>query len=414
MNFNFFLARKIGSRADATGHLSRTGTIISVVSVAVSIAVIVVATAVSNGFRKEIGGKARGFSGDAVLEPVGGDISNADKPLEAPLSYIDELGKLPFVEQVSPVSYARGILKTPHDIGGILLKGVDSLYNMEFYSKYLCEGKIPSFNGRLSNGVLVSKRLADMFGYKAGSKLTAYFVGEQVKVRRFDVEGIFDTGLDMADKFLVVGDMRHVTRLNGWGDGLSGYEIFYNNYDADNWLERAQQVEDVIYSYTLEGDSPVAVEPLQDKYYVLFDWLGLLDLNVVVILALMIAVAGFNMVSGLLIMLFERISQIGLLKSLGMTNKGVSRIFLTKSALVVLHGMVWGNAIAVVLCLVQKYFNVISLDPANYFVASVPVDFNLFWILAMNAISFVAIMLVMMLPCLFISRIDPASTMRVK
>ena len=173
-------------------------------------------------------------------------------------------------------------------------------------------------------------------------------------------------------------------------------------------------IEDVIFGNQKETDTPLVPTSLQDKYYVLYDWLHLLDLNVFIILALMIAVAGFNMVSGLLIMLFERISQIGLLKSMGMTNRAVAGIFLTKSAMVVLRGMLWGNAIAVLLCLAQKHFGAISLNPDNYFVSSVPIEFSLIWILAMNLIAFAAIMLIMLLPCHFISRIDPASTMRVK
>lgn len=412
MNLNLFLANKIGSKADATGKLSKTGTVISVVSVALSIAVIIVAVAVSNGFRNEIGGKARGFMGDITLAEPGMEITGESGPVTADLSYLNKLEELPFVERISGVSYRRGILKTQDEIGGVLFKGIDSTYNMDFYSRYLVAGTLPNLNGkRVSNEIMVSKRLADMLQYRVGDKITAYFVDDQVKVRRFTLTGIFDAQLEQLDKYLAVADHRQIARLNGWKDEFSGYEIYLNTNAT--W-ENTEAIEDTIYKYTTEEDTPVVPTSLQDKYYVLFDWLHLLDMNVFIILALMIAVAGFNMVSGLLIMLFERISQIGLLKSLGMTNRAVSRIFLTKSALVVLQGMLWGNGIAIVLCLVQKHFNIITLDPANYFVSSVPVDFNLTWIVAMNAIAFVAIMAIMMLPCHFISRIDPAATMRVK
>lgn len=412
MNLNLFLANKIGSKADSTGRLSRMGTVISVVSVALSIAVIIVAVAVSDGFRSEIGSKARGFSGDVVLAEPGMEITLESGPVKADLSYINKLEDLPFVERVSPVAYKQGILKTDNEISGLLLKGVDSTYNLDFYGKFLREGRLPELNGKsISNEIILSGRVADMLHYKVGDRVVAYFVGEQVRVRSFNLVGIFDAQLEKLDKFLAVGDIRHISRLNGWGNGVSGYELFLEKEAGEKELAA---IEDVIFENQLEEDTPVIPTSLQEKYYILYDWLHLLDLNVLIILALMIAVAGFNMVSGLLIMLFERISQIGLLKSMGMTNRAVAGIFLTKSAIVVLKGMLWGNAIAVLLCLVQKHFGVISLNPDNYFVSSVPIEFSLAWILAMNLIAFAAIMLIMLLPCHFISRIDPASTMRVK
>ena len=412
MNFNLFLAKKIGNKADSTGKLSRTGTIISIVSVALSIAVIIIAVSVSNGFRSEIGGKARGFMGDITLAEPGLDITGESGPVSSNPTYMERLSALESVDRISGVSYRKGILKTGEEIGGVLFKGLDSTYNMEFYSRYLTEGRLPQLGGkRISNEIMMSKRLAQMLGYKVGDKVTAYFVDDQVKVRRFDLTGIFDAQLEQLDKYLAIADIRHINRLNGWEEGYSGYEIFLKDEDTEKHL---LDIEDIIYQYTTEDDTPLVPASLQEKYYILYDWLRLLDLNVLIVLALMIAVAGFNMVSGLLIMLFERISQIGLLKAMGMTNNAVSRIFLTKSALVVLQGMLWGNAIAIALCLVQMNFNVITLDPQNYFVSAVPIDFNLPWIIGMNAVSFAAIMLIMILPCHFISRIDPAATMRVK
>ena len=412
MNLKFFLASKIGSKVDATGKLSRLGTTVSVVSVALSVAVIIVAVAVSNGFRAEIGGKARGFAGDVVLAEPGMEIAGESGPVNGNLSYIGKIDELPFVEGVSSVAYRQGILKTDDEIGGVLFKGVDSTYNLDFYSRYIVEGNLPDLQGkRISNEIMVSKRLADMLQYDVGDKVVAYFVGDEVRVRSFNLVGIFDAQLEQLDKYLAIADLRHVQRLNGWGNEVSGFEIFLKDEPSQ---EDMAAIEDVIFENQLESDTPVIPISLQEKYYVLYDWLHLLDLNVLIILALMIAVAGFNMVSGLLIMLFERISQIGLLKSLGMSNASISGIFLTKSAIVVLQGMLWGNAIAVAFCLIQKNFNIITLNPDNYFVSSVPVEFSLVWILGMNLIAFAAIMLIMLLPCLFISRIEPATTLRVK
>jgi lipoprotein-releasing system permease protein len=416
MNFNWFIAKRIGNKADATGRLSKMGTVISVVSVAVSVAVIVAVTAVADGFRNEIAGKVRSFSGDVVLAAPGSDILNVAKPVDAPLSYLQKLQELPFVERVSGVAYRQGVIKGEEEISGLMLKGVDSLYNLESYSGSLLQGALPKLNGKApSNEVVISRSLADALKLNAGDKITAYFPDEQLKVRRFTISGVFDTGLEQFDKYLAIGDIRQVVRLNGWGDNqLSGYEIFLNNEAAGVTLEQEDAIAQVIYENSLTEDSQVAATVLQEKYYTLFDWLNLLDLNVVIVLSLMIAVAGFNMVSSLLIMLFERISQIGLLKALGMTNRAVAKVFIAKAAMVVLQGMLWGNVLGVGFCLLQGKYHILTLNPQDYFVPWVPISLEASTVIITNLVAFAAIMAIMLLPCLFISKVDPATTMRVK
>ena len=414
MNFNWFIAQRIGNKADATGRLSKMGTAISVVSVAVSVAVIVAVTAVADGFRGEISGKVRNFSGDVVLAAPGSDILNVAKPV-VPLSYLQKLEELPFVERVSGVAYRQGVIKGEEEISGLLLKGVDSLYNLDSYSSSLLHGSLPKLTGKApSNEVMVSKSLAQTLQLEAGEKIAAYFPDEQLKVRRFTVTGVFDTGLEQFDKYLAIGDIRQVVRLNGWDNQLSGYEIFLNTVGTGVTLEQDDAIAQVIYDNSLTEDSPVAATVLQEKYYNFFDWLNLLDLNVVIVLSLMIAVAGFNMVSSLLIMLFERISQIGLLKALGMTNRAVAKVFIAKAAMVVLQGMLWGNILGVGFCLLQGKYHILTLNPDNYFVPWVPVSIEASSVIITNLVAFAAIMAIMLLPCLFISKVDPATTMRVK
>jgi lipoprotein-releasing system permease protein len=320
------------------------------------------------------------------------------------------------VERVSGVAYRQGVIKGEEEISGLMLKGVDSLYNLESYSGSLLQGALPKLNGKApSNEVVISRSLADALKLDAGDKITAYFPDEQLKVRRFTISGVFDTGLEQFDKYLAIGDIRQVVRLNGWGDNqLSGYEIFLNNEAAGVTLEQEDAIAQVIYENSLTEDSQVAATVLQQKYYTFFDWLNLLDLNVVIVLSLMIAVAGFNMVSSLLIMLFERISQIGLLNALGMTNRAVAKVFIAKAAMVVLQGMLWGNLLGVGFCVLQGKYHILKLDPDNYFVPWVPVSIEASSVVVMNLVAFAAIMAIMLLPCLFISKVDPATTMRVK
>lgn len=414
MNLNLFLAKRIGSKTDATGKLSRMGSRISIISVAVSITVMIVACAVADGFRNEIREKARGYSGDIVLAAPGEDIIASEQPVKHPLSYLQEMEMLEFVGSINEVSYTQGILKENEEIGGIIIKGVDSTYNMDFYAGHLVEGRLPVFSGkRASNEIIISRTLAKAMQYSVGDKATAYFAGEQTRVRRYDIVGIFDAQLQDFDKFLAIADIRQVTRLNGWKDEVSGYEIMIkNNLEPSDGYTAA--IDDLIYKYTAEEDSPVAPTSLAEKYYIFFDWLTLLDLNVLIILALMMAVAGFNMVSALLIMLFERISQIGLLKAMGMSNSSVAKVFLTKAALTVAQGMLAGNTIALSICLAQQHLKIMPLDPENYFVPYVPIHLEWGTILLMNLIAFAAIMLIMLLPVIFIGKINPATTMRVK
>lgn len=413
MNLNLFLAKRIGGKADATGKLSRMGSVISIASVAVSVCVIIIATAVSDGFRRELREKARGYSSDLILAAPGEEITSTNHPVTSDLSYKGKLVEIPGIESVSGVSYTQGILKTNDEIGGIILKGVDSTYNLNFYNRHLVQGTLPNFSGkRASDEIMMSKRLANTLQYKVGDKVTAWFIGEQVRVRRFHLTGIFDAQLEELDKHLAIGDIRQVNRINGWDNKISGYEISVGKNTSKEDI--GQAIEQAIFKYQTDDDPSVAVTTLEEKYYILYDWLNLLDLNVLIILALMMAVAGFNMVSALLIMLFERISQIGLLKALGMGNAAVAKIFLTKSALVALQGMAIGNALAIALCLLQQHLGIISLNPDNYFVSAVPISLEAYSIILMNIIAFSAIMTIMLLPCLFITGINPATTMRVK
>ena len=301
---------------------------------------------------------------------------------------------------------------------GVLFKGIDSLYSMDFFTRHLYKGELPKYTSvGFSNDILISKRMADMLGYDIGSNVDAYFIGDDIKVRRFNVSGIYDAQLEELDKILAIADIKHINRLNGWRDGeVSGYEILLkpgaNSTSSLNKMET--KLNNLIYEFSTDDDDSVTINSLRDTYYVLFDWLKLLDINVIVILTLMIAVAGVNMVSGILIILFEKISMIGLLKSMGMNNKNISKVFLYKAAIIIGRGMFWGNLIALTLFWIQYKFELISLNPNNYFVTFVPVKLTLLNVLLIDVISFVVIMLIVLIPTKFISSVSPAVTLRVK
>lgn len=396
MRLSWFIAHRIGRRGER--GLSSLGNVIAVASVAVSIMVIIIAISVSRGFRSQMLDKMAAFAGDvnvSVMLPSGGsDYINADEYSLAPLSCREELLALPYVKEVIGVSYRPGMIKTEEDIQGVMLKGVDSLV--------------------AEDGCYVSEKLGDLLGFIIGDKATFYFVGQSVKVRRLRILGFFSSSLENLDKFYVICSKKLVNTLNGWEeDRASAYQILFTDHSDREYMSRKIQIGNLVYT-SMEGENYPRVSGSYDDMGNLVDWLNLLDMNVLIILILMIAVSAFNMISCVLIILFENISSIGVLKSLGMKNSGIKKVFLAKSARIVLLGLLIGNVLAIAFCLLQLHFKFIRLNPENYFISYVPIDISWWSIVAADVLCFVAIMAILLIPCHFISRIQPSKTIRVR
>ncbi len=417
MNLNYFIANKIGEKKIEGKNPSNLSNKIATFSVAISIIVMFISIAILNGFKREIFEKTVGFSGDITINAPGANIINNNYYINRDYSPIKYIDSLEIVKQVQPISYRSGLLKTNDQIEGVILKGVDSLYNFSFFEKHLYAGEIPKYGKKLSNDILISKRLADLLGYKIGDKAICYFIGDDIKVRSFIIKGIYNAQLEEIDKSFIIADIAHINRLNGWKNGeISGYEILLkHNSHNDKSVDVAEsQILELIYKHTQEKDESATLTLLRDNFYVLTDWLTLMNLNVIIILTLMIAVAGINMVSGIFIILFENISRIGLLKALGMQNRNIAKIFLIKGASIVGKGLLWGNLVAGIFCYIQWRFKIIELDPQNYFINYVPIDLSVSTIIAINIISFIVIMAIINIPCYFISKISPAKSVATK
>lgn len=407
-------SRFIASRlSDGGGRLSRTSNTIAWVSVCLSVAIMIVAIAVVAGFKREIRGRATGFMGSVMLVQPGQSPVNERYPFSEKLSYRERVEAVPGVESFSGVAWRSGLIKTENDIEGLYFKGVDSLYDFSFFRTCLVEGTLPDYHGRISNDILLSRKTAGKLGFSVGDDVVVYFIGEEVKVRKFHLAGLYDAGLDEIDSRMAVADRRQVQRLNGWAaDEVSAIEI---RTGSDTSIEQmSDRVEEVLYLSQGDDDTALFVTTVKRLYGHLFDWLSLLDFNVLMILALMIVVAGFNMISAVLIILFEQISTIGLLKALGMTSREVGRVFLIRAGRLVGKGMLWGNVIGIGLCLIQRFTRIIRLDPANYFVSWVPIRLQVGQILLLNLVAAVLIMAIISLSTRFIARISPDRTMRVE
>ena len=397
MNASLFIARKLRFRRS-----------IVTASIAISFLVMILAVTISSGFRHEIRDGLSSVMGDIQILPPDMNILDESSPIEAHPEYLPSVLELDGVSSVVPAVYQAGIVKNGDSIHGIMFKGM--------------EGGPASVGGvdvpdSVSFPVSIPSRLAEIASLEVGDKMLAYFVGEKLKVRRFNVVSVHDVILEADDKIVVVAQMSDMQRLLGWSeDDASALEVVLEHDCKDEKsIERlTMEIGALASSYSQDSDAPVIAVSTLSQYPQIFDWLNLIDFNVFFILLLMTVVAGFNMISGLLIILFENISTIGLLKSIGMTDKAIANVFLSSSAFLAGKGMLIGNTLAIVFCLLQGKMHLIPLNPANYFVPYVPVHIVLAWILAADVISFLAIMLMLLIPCIFISKVDPAETVRVK
>ena len=397
MDASLFIGRRLRFR----------GKIVTV-CVAVSFLVMIIAVSVSAGFRHEIRDGISSFAGDVQLTRPNMNFMEEGSPVNCDLTYLPMLEELPYVETVEPIVYRAGIVKRNEDIYGVLVKGVP--------------GGVESATGAdvpdsLALAVSIPQSFAEVAGYEIGDRLLTYFVGEKMKVRQFIIADTYDSGVDPDGKFLVYADIDDMRRLNGWTSGQASMleATLTSDFKTEKGMKQAaSEIGFIMNSYEQEEDDTLIATSAVSRYPQIFSWLSLIDFNVFFILVLMTIVAGFNMISGLLIMLFENISTIGLLKSLGMTDMSISKVFLSSSAVLVLKGMAVGNAAGMLFCLVQGTTHLLKLDPENYFVSYVPVHLDLVAILAADAAAFAVIMLLLMIPSLFISKVDPAQTVRVR
>lgn len=397
MDASFFISRRLRFK----------GTVV-MACVAISYLVMIIAVSVSSGFRKEIRDGLSYMSGDVQITPPNMNILDSSRPIESDKAYIDRVEAVDGVEQVLPVIYRAGILKEGDEIHGIMIKGVEGGFRRV----------APEADGdSLSLAVAIPRRLSEITGVQPGEPMTVYFIGEKVKLRRFNVAAVYDALIETDDRLVVYADLSDMQRLEGWGcEKVSAVEVVLDDEHKDALaVHRASsEISDILNVYSEQSESPVIAVSSVSRYPQLFDWLNLIDFNVLFILLLMTVVAGFNMISGLLIMLFENISTIGLLKALGMRDRAISKVFLSSAAVLVLKGMAIGNILAFIFCSIQQKTHILKLDPENYFVSFVPVDINLSGVLMADVVSFAAIMLLLLIPTLFISRVDPAQTVRVK
>ena len=380
------------------------------VAIAVSFFIIIVAVAVSAGFRKSIRDGVAAMTGDVRIEPF---VSGSDEPVPMPAHLPSEeaLLSIPGVVSIQPVAIRAGIVKSGDLIHGVVVKGVADI---DASGKAVFPGAkkmADAPENTSSPSASIPHRLAEITGLGVGDDLVTYFVGEKVRVRKFHITAIHRDLVEVDDNLLVYASLEDIQRLNGWSeDEVSCLEVKLS--EGASRKETAGLIGHVLLNSGDPREEALYVSSSEDAYSQIFDWLKLLDFNVLVILILMTVVAGFNMVSGLLIMLLRNISTIGTLKTMGMNNRSIGGLYVRIGARAVLRGMLIGNALALLFCLVQGTTHLIPLDPANYFVSWVPVHVNLLWIVAADIAAYLGILALLWLPSLVVATIDPAKTVK--
>lgn len=391
----------IGGRLRFKGRMA-------VISIAVSFLVMIVAVSVSYGFRYEIRNGLAGISGDIQLAPPDLNVMDSSQPVEREPAYLGKVMSVPGVDKVVPVVYRAGIVKNGTDIHGVLFKALPE-----------GQSSVSGVNAQdsIALQVAVPRRFSEVSGLNPGDRMLTYFIGDKITLRQFNIVSVYDPLLQTDDRMVVYASLSDLQRVNGWnGNQVSAMEVMLDPAYKDEAVIRevAEEVGTYVNAYSSDSETPVIAVSSVYRYPVLYDWLGILDFNVFFILLLMTIVAGFNMISGLLIMLFENISTIGLLKALGMTDRSISKAFISSAAVLVLKGMTAGNLLALLFCLIQGTTHVLTLNPENYFVSFVPVYVNMGAVLLADLAAFAVIMLLLLIPCIFISKVDPADTVRVK
>jgi lipoprotein-releasing system permease protein len=414
---SLFIARRLyrnEAEEGASSHrrASRPAAVIATAGVAIGLAIMLLSVAIAVGFKSEVRSKISGFGSDIQITNFNAVRSYETNPICANDSLFHALYALPEVKHVQRFSTKLGILKTDSAYLGVVVKGVGKEFDNTFFHTYLKEGEIPQFSDTVaSNQILISQTQASKLKLHIGDKVYAYFVEDNVRARRFTVKGIYQTGLADYDNLFILTDIYTVNRLRKWKtDQVSGLEIQLK--DFGKLKEVAAQL-----AYTTDQRS----DKYGQQYYVrdieqlnpqMFGWLDMLDTNVWVILLLMIGVAGFTVISGLLILILERTQTIGLLKALGASNRTIRHIFLWLAVFLIGKGMLWGNLIAIVCYVVQKTFGIFTLDPETYFVNTVPMSLNIGLFLLLNAGTLLVSVLMLIGPSYLTARINPATSMR--
>ena len=404
MSTEFFLAKRLVSRSK--GNFSWTFVVIAVTSIALGLAIMFIAVAILTGFKKEIREKVVGFCGHIQITRFAENAGYEPQPIERKQPFYYKIKNTNGINHIQSYAIKAGIIKTKDHIQGVVLKGIGSDFNWEFFRDKMVEGHTFKVkDSARTDEVIISRKVANLLDLHLNDDLRMYFiVGNTTPGRKFRIAGIYDTGLEEFDKLYVIGDIHHIEKLNNWTDNqVGGFEVFLDKFED---MDRMG-----VYVYHQIGFS-LDASTIRMLNQQIFDWLDLQDINVLIILILIILVSSTTIISTLLILILERTTMIGILKALGMPNSGIRRVFLYNALYIVGWGVLWGNFLAFTLCIIQKKFAIVTLEQETYYVSVIPINLDLWNILMINAGTLLICYLIFIIPSLIISRITPVKAIR--
>ena len=409
MNLNYFIAKRLITAKDYKSSISAPIIKIAIAAIAIGMVMMIVSVATGVGLQQKIREKVSAFNGHIIISNYDNNQSEATlTPISKNQKFYPKFNSVTGISHVQAIATKAGIIRTEKAFEGIVFKGVGTDYQWSAVKEYLIAGRLPNLSGTLNSEVVISQFLADRLQLKVGDAFNTFFIKENQNklpsIRRFKITGIFNSGFQEFDATYIIGDIRHIQRINKWTPNeIGAFEIFVQDFN------QIQSIGEEVYKQT---PSNLDAKTIIEKYSYIFDWLQLFDFNIIVILGVMILVATINMVVALLVLILERTQMIGILKALGASDWSVRKIFLYNAFYLILRGLLWGNCIGIGVLLIQKYFGVIQLNPENYYVNQAPVYFNLGYIAALNLLTILVCFLVLLIPSYIITKISPIKAIR--
>tara|TARA_B100000787_G_C16199297_1_gene303698 strand:+ start:12652 stop:13887 length:1236 start_codon:yes stop_codon:yes gene_type:complete len=409
LNYELFVAKRIIAGKEHKSSISSPIIKIAIAAISLGMIIMLIAIATGDGLREKIRSKMSGFKGHIQITNY--DANNSDVsliPINKNQLFYPTFSNIKGIKNVQVYANQVGLIRTKTDFEGIVFKGVSTDYDWTFFKEYLIAGKLPDFNQKRTRDVLLSKTIIDRLQLKLNDTINATFFKSQSNKlpsnRKLIITGIYNTGFLDFDKNMMIGDIRQVQRLNKWNENqVGGFEVILNNFDE------LQQKGNEIYN---EIDSTLDASTIASNYPAFFEWIELFDNNTWFIIVIMILVAGINMITALLVLILERIPMVGILKAMGSSNWSIRKIFLYNASYLIFVGLFWGNLIGLLLIFLQKYGGFITLDPATYYVSEVPISIDLLSIVYLNIGTLIMCFLMLLIPSIIITKIQPSKSIR--
>lgn len=406
MNLEYFIAKRLTNAKDHKSSISAPIIKIAISAIAIGMIMMIVSVATGIGLQQKIREKVSAFNGHIIISNYDNNQSEVTlAPISKKQNFYPKFTSVPGVSHIQAIASKAGIIRTETAFEGIIFKGVGSDYKWNNIKEYLVQGRIPNNKGDLNEEVVISQFIANRLNLKVGDAFNTFFMKEKgYNLRNFDIVGIFNSGFQEFDATYIIGDIRHMQRINKWApDQIGAFEVFVDDFNT------IESTGEQVYAQTASTlDSKTIIE----KYSYIFEWLQLFDFNIIVILVVMILVATINMVVALLVLILERTQMIGILKALGANNWAVRKVFLYNAFYLIIRGLFWGNLIGISLLLIQQQFGIIQLPPENYYVNQAPVYLNWGYILLLNLLTVAVCFLVLLIPSYIITKISPVKAIR--